>query len=360
MSSNFIDLGNTQLTIGALDNDKDPPVLYIDTVGNDIIVTCLPWDNIRTDQTAILYINNDIIQSKSIESLDPNSSDPNLGKAPFFMISVADHFIVNSTYTMKMKVNDGSGNSSTSKSLIFIAENKNTDSKNNIKIDITEGAAGYLEQFPYLMPANIAVIRGPAGKEYEARSHGVVRFQDVGGAETCIFSLDDNGVCPLTLIRIDSLHPSSQSSNLSQLGNDRIIITERGKLTELKSETVIFGEYSTVNDPTSSSVFKSISSNTTGISDGTTMCIISIIAQSSSINDVLYIKLDDGLSLANETFNKAIISKNDIDLPSTKIINGMAEFGVITDTPGDYKVGFFPQKNPSAYITQQITFKALS
>lgn len=354
---NFIDLSGTILSINELDMKQSPPVLYLNILGKNIKVTCPPWDNIRIDQTAFLLLNGDIIDTQAIQPLNPAGDDPQLGKAPVFSVDVAQNFTADNTYHMQLRVKDSAQNESLSQILTFVTKANALGA--DIKIDITQGAAGYSDQYPYLMPANIAVVRGPAGKELEARSQGVVRFQDVGGGKTCIFSFDDKGACPLTLIRIDSLHPSSQSASSRQSQNDRIIITERGKTDELKNEPVIFGEYVPVTDPAAAAVFKSVSSNTVGIADGKTMCIISIIANDATLNDKLYIKLDDGLTLAKETFNKLSLTQADIDLPYTKIVNGMAEFGVTTDSPGTYKVGYFPETNPSAYLTNTIVFKSL-
>lgn len=350
------DLGDTNLSVAVLDYSSSPPALYLNVVQGAISVTCAAWDNIRTDQTAILLLDGVEIASQPIEPLDPDGENPNQGKAPIFPVDVKANFTAGNRYSLQIKSVDTAMNIGLSRTLVF--DVKADSLEKHISIDITQGAAGYSDKYPYLMPADVAVVRGPAGLELEARSGGAVRFQDCGGAETCIFSFDDRGVCPLVLIRIDSLNPSGGPSGLLADDPDRIILFRRGKKDELISKPVIFGNYVPATGD-AALAFDSVSCNSVGIADGQTMCIVSLIMKNPAATDTLYINLGEGLRMAEHTYNKSYSASPGTNLPSTPIVNGMAEFGVIADAPGTYDVAAFPRMQTSAYWTNKIEFRSL-
>lgn len=194
-----------------------------------------------------------------------------------------------------------------------------------------------------------------------ARGRGKVRFQDVGGADVCNFYFDENGVAPLVLIRIDKLHVDAVAASIQ----DQIYITRRGQTDEIFSRSVSFDDYVPVTDPNLSSAIDSVSCNTVGIADGNTICIISIVFNKSYIDtssdDTIFIVIPDGLSLSKNLFNKNFpIRMAGPNLPTVKIVDYTAEFGVSAEKPGTYKVSFFPSKSALAYFSKDILFKELS
>ncbi|KAB2727605.1 glyceraldehyde-3-phosphate dehydrogenase [Brucella intermedia] len=354
----YSDIGDIAPTIIGLDFDENPPVLFLDSAGQNITVTSDYWDNIRTDQTVYLLLDG---QSIAFQQVQPDDLQvyPNAGKPPVFTVSTI-YFSAGNRYNIKYKVQDVSNNVFTSAILTFDA--KQNIIEKIIKIDITEGAAGYTDDYPYLMPANIAVIRGPAGQHLTARSRGAVRFQDVGGADHCNFYFDENGLSPLALIRIDKIHVDAVGADMP---GDQIYLTQKDQTTPLVSKSVVFGEYEQITDPVVKVAIDSVSCNTKGISDGNTICIISIVMNPSYMekydDTTIYIQPGsltvDTTDLYNKNFPVTMAGPN---LPTIQIVNGTAEFGVKTDTPGTYTVAFFPKKYGPAYWSKDITFYPLS
>lgn len=360
MVSIFADMSGLKPVLNALDNTKSPPVLYLNTVGDSVIITIEPWDNIRTDQTAFLFINGTQAYVQKIEPLDATGPEPRKGAAPIFNVPVATNFLAGEQYSVEIKITDTAGNSGLSQKLIFDVR---TDSlADAIKIDITEGAAGYNSDNGYLMPANVAVIRGPAGMHLTAHANGAVRFQDVGGADHCNFYFDENGLSPLVLIKIDNIHVDAAFASAIQ---DEIIISHSKQSDLIASKPVVFGKYEAPTDPLVSKSIDSVSCNTVGIADGNTLCIVSIILNKSYIDEtndeIIYIKVDDEVSIELTTYNKSFVTSNaKPNLPTAKIVNYSSEFGLTTNSRGKITVGFFPSKNSSAYWSKDIDFKELS
>ncbi|EEY03429.1 hypothetical protein [Brucella neotomae] len=359
MDNIFAALGDITPTIDKLDTTQSPPVLYLNIVNGSVVATCAPWDSIRTDQTAFLLLNDVVIDSQPIEAQDPTGPTPRLGKPPQFTIPVANNFSAGNEYNIQIKVTDTVQNIGISQKLTFDVREDSLEK--DLKIDITEGAAGYTDDYPYLMPANIAVIQGPPNMQLTARGRGKVRFQDVGGADICNFYFDENGVAPLVLIRIDKLHVDAVAASIQ----DQIYITRRGQTDEIFSRPVSFDDYVPVTDPNLSSAIDSVSCNTVGIADGNTICIINIVFNKSYIDtssdDTIFIVIPDGLSLSKNLFNKNFpIRMAGPNLPTVKIVDYTAEFGVSAEKPGTYKVSFFPSKSALAYFSKDILFKELS
>lgn len=336
-----------------LELDQRRQTLYLDGVGDYVHIISEAWATINIDQSVTVYIN-----SISAGTAPPDPSGDKAGAIPpRFAVETRKYFQAGTTASVYLVVTTPDGtpypNTANTRTLTFpvVADSLSDE----LKIDITEGAAGYSDQYPSLMPANVAVIRGPANMELEALSGGAVRFQDVGGAETCIFSFDENGVCPLVLIRIDSLRPSSALA----AEPDSISLVRRGKTDILITKPVVFGNY--MQAPGNAALaFDSVSCNTIGIADGQTICIVSIKMKNPALNDKLYIKLDSGLNLAEHTFNNRQDMSLDLNFPYTMIVNGMAEFGVTADSPGTYSVSAFPQSQTAAYWSNSIEFRSLS
>jgi hypothetical protein len=335
---------------------SEPYTLHIDQVPTIVHVSCDAWDGIRITQTVSLYIDDNVAYTQKVEALDPDSPDGNIGKPPVFNVEARKYFKAGKDSSIYLDYAEGeppNPNRFLSKTLSF--QVKSNSLADLLTIDIAEGAAGYTDVHPYLMPANVAVLRGPANMELEARSVGAVRFQDLDGSETCIFSFNEKGVCPLVLIRIDSIHETDQIA----ASEDAIILTQRGSSAEIIRKPVIFGEYVPVTGD-AAEAFSSVSSNTVGIADGETICVISIIMKDPHNKDILLVKLDTGLVIAPKTFNKGASYIKDIDLPSISIVDGVAEFGVSAMQPGKYNIGVFPQTQSESYFSKAIEFKALS
>ncbi len=336
-----------------LELDQEKQTLYLDGIGDFVHITSEAWVSININQSVTVYINN-ISAGTAPPVL---SGDMMQAIPPRFAVETRKYFQAGTTASVYLAVTQPDGtpnpNAENTQTLTFpvVADSLSDE----LKIDITEGAAGYSDQYPSLLPANVAIIRGPANMELEARSGGAVRFQDVGGAESCIFSFDEDGICPLVLIRIDSLHPSSALA----AEPDSISLVRRGKADILIKKPVVFGNYMPATGD-AALAFNSVSCNTIGIADGQTICIVSIIMKNSALNDTLYIKLDPGLRLADHTFSDGHDTNIDLNLPTTMIVNGMAEFGVTADSPGTYSVSAFPQSQASAYWSNSIEFRSLS
>ncbi|SBW16196.1 hypothetical protein BR10RB9215_C20867 [Brucella sp. 10RB9215] len=336
-----------------LELDQARQTLYLNTVGEYSHITSQPWSSININQSVTVYINNiSAGTAPPVLSADGTEVVP-----PRFAVETHKYFQAGTNAAVYLAVTQPDGspnpNSKNTKTLTFpvVADSLSDE----LKIDITEGAAGYSDQRPSLLPANVAVIRGPANMELEALSGGAVRFQDVGGAESCIFSFDENGRCPLVLIRIDSLRASGVLAAVP----DSISLVRRGETDVLIKKPVVFGDYIPATGD-AALAFNSVSCNTIGIADGQTICIVSIVMKNPALNDKLYIKLDAGLKLADRTFSNRQDADTDLNLPSTMIVNGMAEFGVTADSPGTYSVGAFPQSQTAAYLTNSIEFRSLS
>lgn len=352
-------IGDLTPILNELDRTKNPPVLYLSATSKNIDITILSWDNIRTDQTAFLLLNDTVIDIQKIKPLNPTGPEIRAGKAPIFTIPVATNFFAGNEYYIQIKVQDTTGNIGITKKLVFVV--KTDPLVDSVKIDITEGAGGYNSDNNYLMPANIAVLRGPPGMHLTAHGKGAVRFQDVGGADHCNFYFDENGLSPLVLIKIDKIHIDSTLAATSQ---DEIIISHHKQNDIISSKPVIFGEYETPKDPLIAQSIESVSCNTTGIADGSTLCIVSIVFNKSYIDrtkdDTIYIKADSELNVIKNTYNKnfsIIVLKP--NLPTVKIINYTAEFAITTNSPGKFNVAFFPSLNATAYWNKDIIFKSL-
>jgi len=347
-------------TIDGIDTSVTPPALYLDLYNGSITVRMEAWDNIRTDQVAHLILDGSEIQSRNIQSADPSGADPDLGAAPQFKLLIDDYFRAGMQYNIQIRVTDISKNLGDSKQLYFDVKKDSLAVK--IKIDITEGAGGYNSNHSYLMPANIAVLRGPPNLHLTARSYGAVRFQDVGGAEYCNFYFDENGLSPLVLIKIDNIHIDVASASKP---NDGIYITHKGQNEEIISKSVSFGDY---HEPTNAEVataIESVSCNTVGISDGNTLCIVSIIFKKEYIDktndETVYVVLSKDLVLDRDTYNKHFpVSVGGPTFPKISIVDYTAEFGVKTSVAGPHTVSFYPSLNSSAYWTKDINFVALS
>lgn len=360
MGSLLDSLKNITPTLNALDTSKTPPVLYLDTLETNVIVTIEPWDNIRTDQTAFLLLNGIQIAVKQIEPLDPTGATPRAGKAPVFTVPVATNFFAGDQDKIEIKLTDTANNIGMSQPLNF--DVKASELADEVKIDLTEGAGGYNSDNPYLMPANIAVLRGPPGMHLTAHGKGAVRFQDVGGSDKCNFYFDENGLSPLVLIKIDNIHVDSANAAASQ---DEIIISHNKENDTIVSKPVVFGDYETPSDPAVAKVIKSVSCNTVGIADGTTLCIISIIFDKSYIDqkndDTVYIMVPQDLSVDTKTYNKNFpVGFSKPNLPFVKILDYTAEFGVTSQSTGLFTVSFFPSRSAGSYYSKSINFKALS
>jgi len=347
-------------TIDGLDTSVTPPALYLDLYTDSITVRIEAWDNIRTDQVAYLRLDGSEIQSQMIKPADPSGMEPKRGAPPQFRVLIGDYFRAGTSHNVQIHVIDGSENIGISKQLYFDVKKDSLEGK--LKIDITAGAGGYNSDHSYLMPANIAVLRGPPNMHLTARSRGAVRFQDVGGAEYCNFYFDENGVSPLVLIRIDNIHIDKASASKPQ---DEIYITHKGQNEEIISKPVFFDDYHEPTDPDVATAIESVSCNTLGISDGDTLCIVSIIFNKEYIDrtkdETVYIVLSKNLSLEKNTYNKHFpVSVGGPSFPTISIVDYTAEFGVRTSVAGMHTVGFYPSLNSSAYWTNEIKFVPLS
>jgi len=360
MTNIFFNFDEITPDLKELAPNETPPVLYLDTVHDTVTVTCVAWANIRTDQTVYLYLNGTFIESRNVESRDPSGPNPAEGTPPVFPVPVAGNFYAGEHYTIKMQYKNIAGNDFYSKNLEF--DVKSDSLAGEIKIDITEGAAGYSEDYPYLMPANIAVVQGKPRMKLTARSRGRVRFQDVGGGDFCNFYFDEQGLSPLVLIKIDKLHVDAAGANAPA---DEIYITRRDQTDEIISEPVVFGEYIPQTDPNVAQAIDRVSCNTKGISDGTTMCIISIIFNKDYIDrtsdDKIYIQVDDDVTIDLNTYNKNFPDKSVyFNKPNAPIVNYTAEFGIKTLVSGTHVVKFFLSKNSDACWVGNIDFHNLN
>ncbi|MBC2886585.1 glyceraldehyde-3-phosphate dehydrogenase [Ochrobactrum sp. CM-21-5] len=315
------------------------------------------WQYMRSGQTVHLLLNDVELEIQTVTQ-DPSTQELRINdfKIPSFSKDGSLNFIIGSN-TLQYKVVDPDGsqnpNTSFSKKLEFRVIRDKLSAA--LKIDITQGAAGYTDDHPDLMPANIAVVRGVPNTEWKAHGKGRVRFQDLGGSETCIFSLDENGVCPLVLIRLDKINYGAISAAVE----DEITITYRNDTTELLSKPVVFGDYQPLTGDAAEE-FKSISFNNVGISDNATTSIFSIIMQETNIDKTVFVQLDYGLSYHKKTlntFDPTVHMQNNVPTP---VVNKTVEFAVSAAKPGKYKVVISSLYNTDAIFTKTIEFRDLA
>lgn len=228
----------------------------------------------------------------------------------------------------------------------------NDTSNVDLKIDITEGAAGFNDIYSDLLPANIAVIRGKPNTQWQARGQGKVQIYEAYGADNTEFTLDENGICSLTLIKVDHLDMGSASVMLP--GNALYITSTKDK-KPLVSADVKFGEYHDVPEDAASK-FISYSYNSVGFSDGKTPSIISIILKEANEGEEINIRMPNDLEFMEKKLNtysqKYNLSKN----YTAVIKNRTVEFGVISQKSGKYKINISSTTGDENF-SQVIEFK---
>lgn len=304
-----------------------------------------------------LLVNGSVVAQNSPEEI-PVGSNKFFFKDFVIQVSSLNSGLNNIQYRAIEVVQGDIVNTSLSKVLSFNVVNSVLG---DITIDITEGASGYNDNYPSLMPANIMVIRGSRPKDfYEATGSGRVKIQDVGGAERCIFSLDKDGYSPLNLIWVENINFTPGFLRDDSAG-DTITIRKRGDASKtiLAKKNVIFRSYQLASAANLVD-FKEVSFNSVGIADGRTPCIISLKVQNSYTSPQVLVRPEDGLKLdkvggINKAAFRGLQPTVEID-----VVKKGVEFTVTAVTPGIYKVHLISQRNTNLIETLNIEFKALS
>lgn len=341
-----------EITPSVLNLDSNDGTLYLDTVGDTVTITCVPWADINPIQSVTLFID-DISAGTAPPSVDPKTGTD---IPPIFAVPTKKYFTAGTTSTVYMVVlkPDGTPNPDRQRTQSLVFPVKANALGAALKIDITEGAAPYSDKHPYLMPADFAVIRGPAGKKLDAHARGNFVFQDLGNASSVTFTIDEPGTATLSLIRLGFINPVSAAAAAS----DVLYLTAHKDTEELTSHPVVFGDYTPLTGDAARQ-FQSVSCNTVGIADGETVCIVSIVMQPSNKDSFIVVGLDSGLKISENDLNKPIHFTKFNNLYKVDIVEGTSEFAVSAKKSKTYGVTVSAASDTDAFFQKSIKFKDL-
>lgn len=225
----------------------------------------------------------------------------------------------------------------------------------DLKLDITTGASGFTDEHSNLLPANIAIVRGKPNTRWHAHGQGKVQIYEAFGFDNTGFTIEPDGTCPLTLIRIDHLNAGSASAATP---SDALLITREGDKTTLLNKPVEFREYTDAPD-SAKPKFISYSYNDIGISDGKTTSIFSIILSEATPDETIAIRMSSELSFVKKRLKVNTATRANTKIYHADVIDKTAEFGITTTTPGTYNIIISSDKGDESF-SQTIEFRSLS
>jgi len=223
-----------------------------------------------------------------------------------------------------------------------------------LKLDITEGAAGFSDSFTNLLPANIAVVRGKPGTRWHARGQGKVQIYEAFGSDNSVIEIDPDGTCPITLMKIDQLNIGTARA---MLAGDALSITKENSTEVLLAQPVVFGDYKAVpSDATSK--FVSYSYNNLGIADGRTESIFSVKLANSLAGEKLFVRMPNTLGFVDKsrevnTASRAILASYEVD-----IVDNTSEFGITSTQAGIFTISIATTYDDIEF-SQDIEFRNL-
>lgn len=358
------DMTNILLTVPELTPSLTPldskNVLVLDKLQGNAQSSIEKWDLMRIPSTVDLLLNGTVVATQTVK-IDPSTKIPYIDSfdiPTYNQDGSLNYKIGKNTIQYIVTLDDGTSNPNKSYSKELKFKVIYDEDSGNLKIDIAEGAAAYNDDYKHLMPANIAVIRGTPGTIWKAHGDGNTRFQEAGGADSVLFQLDDKGVCPIVLIKIDNINTGPRYDTKLALVKDGITITKENDKKPLLSSPVVFGNYIDVTGDASSQ-FKSYCINTKCIADGQTMSIVSIIMQDSNEDETLLVSVDENLDFLQKTLRtgfKFSMSNN----KTINIINKTAEFAVTSQDPGQFNIFISSVFETDALLNIKANFLSLS
>lgn len=320
------------------------------------------WDSMQFNQTLITFLNDQEIDRQPVIMIDVAGIQT--GVTQDTTINLTDLVLGENRLRYRVTDSEDATHPNISNSPEYIFTVIQDRAQRFLKIDITEGAAAHSFDFPELMPANIAVIRGEPAPDHETAPRFVARrtgnnvlFQILGGPDHVTFYFDAEGLSPLTLIK----NPDLPNRGNFAAGVDTIYITRHDSDVPLISEPVVFGDYVTVTGADAQD-FDSYSFNSVGIADGKTTSIFSIKMNPLSKVKTLLVTYPKELTIGGKELNlpiNPILNSNSAKIQQFNIFNNMVEFTLKSSTAGDVFPITVGGSGTNSSFTQNISFKEL-